>query len=94
MNLALVGSTINIIISFFFLLSRDYDIEFSGPMVACGSLSVIGWLVMHSKKKVGAAMTIAGAIPFMPLGLIAIFGAIKVLKGEKTVETWDDNLDL
>ena len=52
--------------------------------VACSALG-LGLCALGSKKG-GAYLIIAGAVPFVPLGLIAVLGARKVLDAMAVAE--------
>ncbi len=61
-----------------FLLASEYPFlpYVVGPFVL---LSIIGMaLLMLDKRRAGAWMVIVGAVPFVPLGLVAIVGARNV----------------
>ncbi|MDR1461878.1 MAG: hypothetical protein LBI68_01890 [Azoarcus sp.] len=47
-------------------------------------ISVLGLILGGSgKKKLGAILVIAGSILFVPMGLVAVFGAKKMLNAEE-----------
>ncbi|MEM6996876.1 MAG: hypothetical protein AAF721_40615 [Myxococcota bacterium] len=79
MQLAVVGVVINIVISF--IVAADPAMEgLSWFMFAAAALSAVGLAVAGSgERKTGAYMIIAGAVLFVPIGLVAAFGGRKIL---------------
>ncbi len=52
---------------------------FTLVVLACWLLSLIGgFLAAVGKRKIGSVLVIIGSVIFVPLGMVAIFGAIRI----------------
>ena len=90
MKLAIGGVCANFIgvIAIYFNLaetgSEQLAMNFTLFAFAFWALSVLGLILMGAgKRKLGGILTIIGAILFIPLGLIAMFGARSAMNSEQ-----------
>lgn len=115
MKLAIIGLLINFIITVVFYISGQdpnyyegldsYNI-FSYFAISFWLISVLGLFFVFKKlEKIGAYLIIIGSIYFIPLGLLSVYGALKILRNlqERNLEearyqsmsaTEKNNLDL
>lgn len=77
MGLIVVSMVVNGLVMFSTLDSMPGLIWLFGPALGLQALGAI--LVLAGSRKPGAYCVIAGAIAFVPIGLIGAFGARKVL---------------
>ncbi len=80
MSLAVVGVFVNFFIAFVASTDPSLPSALVWAMFAAATLSGVGIAVAGSgERKTGAIMIIAGAVLFVPIGLIAAFGGRKIL---------------
>lgn len=89
MPLMIVGLILNSVAMLSVCSNDNVGGIFAGVMLFCWAVSVLGLvLVLAGRKVPGAIMVIVGSVAYVPLGLVAVFGAKKILvAGRQTVET-------
>lgn len=81
MTLMIVGLVLNSLAALSIGFNPEVGPVFASIMMAFWAVSMLGvMLIMAGKKKVGAIVVVVGAVAYVPLGLVAVFGARKVLE--------------
>ncbi len=87
MGLAIIGVVFNLGVAGMVAMSGEYPTFLSYIMGLLVAVSVIGVVVaLAGARRPGAIMVIIGAVGFVPIGLVAAYGARKILDAVRDEE--------
>lgn len=79
-GLIIFGIVINATITVVLGASGEFPPILVAIMASFSALSILGAIMIgRGQRRLGARMIFIGALPFVPIGLIAVFGAREVL---------------
>jgi hypothetical protein len=84
MPLMILGLVLNSLVTLSLFFNDDIGPVFAGVMLVFWAISMLGLiLILAGEKGIGAILVFVGSIAYVPLGLIAVAGAKKVLVASK-----------